>query len=116
MNIFQERIDKVETFIEKDKLQEAFDEYKILLLLVRKLDSDDRTKIYRKTQLLGDKMILKILKLKLNKPIKSVEKNQDIIKQIEIKKFYDKLGEYQEICDLIQKENYLGALGKFNKC
>lgn len=116
MSIFQERIDKIETSIEKDKLQEAFDEYKVLLLLVKKLDSDDRNEIYRKTKLLGDKMILRILKLKLNKPIKSVEKKQDIAKQIEISKFYDKLGEYREICDLIQKENYLGALGKFNKC
>ena len=116
MKIFQERIDKIEVFIEKDRLQEAFDEYKVLLLLVKKLESDDRTEIYRKTKFLGDRVILKMLKLKLNKPIKSVEKNHDIKEQIEISNFYDKLEEYQEICDLIQKENYLGALGKFNKC
>ncbi len=115
MNLFQERIDKIEQFIEKDKLQEAFDEYRTLFLFVSKLNSDDKIETYRKTKLLGDKIILKMLKLKLNKSVKIAE-NQDIKKQIEITKFYDKLKEYQEICDLIQKENYLGALGKFNKC
>ena len=115
MNLFQERIDRIEHLIENDKVQEAFDDYRILFLFVNKLNSDDKLKVYRKTELLGDKIIVKMLKLKLNKPIKIVE-NDDIKKQIEIKKFYDKLGKYQEICDLIQKENYLGALGKFNKC
>ena len=115
MNLFQERIDRIEQLVKNDKMQEALDEYRTLFLFVNKLDSDDKPEVYRKTELLGDKIIIKMLKLKLNRPVKIVEKD-DIKKQIEIKKFYDKLGKYQEICDLIQKENYLGALGKFNKC
>lgn len=115
MNLFQERISRIEDLIKNDKVEEAFDEYRTLFLFVNKLNSDDRFETYRKTKLLGDRIIVKMLKLKLNKPVKIVE-NEDIKKQIEIKKFYDKLGKYQEICDLIQKENYSGALGKFNKC
>lgn len=111
MELFKERIDKVKQLVGDNKIEEAFIEYKTLVLLVNRLDIDN-LEISKKVKILGDEIILKILKKKLNEDIKIKEK-YDFDKMIEVRRFYDTLKEHNEICNMIQNEDYNGALRKF---
>lgn len=110
--MFEERIEKVKQLMERNKFEEAFSEYKALVLMVKRLDIDN-FQISKKVKFLGDELILKILKKKLKDPIRIRDKN---LGGMGVSKFYDGLRMHSEICNLIENEDYEGALRKFRKC
>ena len=110
--MFEERIEKIKQLMEKNKIEEAFIEYKSLVLIVKRLDTED-FEVSKKVKFLGDELILKILKKKLKEPIRIRDK--DFV-DIETSKFYDGLRMHSEVCNLIENEDYVGALKKFRKC
>lgn len=111
MELFKERIDKVKQLVRNDRIEEAFIEYRTLVLLVNRLNIDN-FEISKTVKLLGDEIILKILKKRLNEDIK-IKEEYDFDKMIEVSRFYNGLKEHDEICNMIQNEDYEGALRRF---
>jgi len=114
MELFEERIDTINYLLNQNKISEAFDEYRTLVLMVNRLYID-RFDILKKTKHLGDHIFLKILKEKIKDPIR-IKEAIDLRSKIEEGKFNEILKQHHQICELINQENFLDALKKFKKC
>jgi|SRR3989344_6564903 len=112
MQLFEERIDTINYLLDSGKVEEAFTEYKSLVLMINRLNIEGKLDMLKKTKTLGDKILLKIFKRRINENL-NLRGVTEFRNEIEHGKFHKDLKKYQEVCELIDKEDYTKALKIF---